>query len=204
MRRPSGDQRGSRFTAPSATSGVDSPVAEIEQPELDGVVAVGGVDDPPPVGRPVGLVVVPGPVGELPRLGAARPAGARASPASSRPARSRRATRSTAAGPAGDLRDEHLAVVVRMADLDLLQHRRPLGAASGTGQRASETPAGRERAATSPLACPSAPCSPASPPVDEPARATTKNAAPPMTLSRTATARPCPTAEPSPRPWRTA
>ena len=134
-RRPSGDQRGSRLTAPFARSGADCAGGEVEQPKLDRVVPVGGVDDAAAVGRPVGLVVVARAVGELARARRCRRAGARASPASSRPARCPSGDQVGGAGPAGRLGDEHLAVVVRMADLDLLQDGGALGGA-GAGRRA--------------------------------------------------------------------
>ena len=102
------------------------PVGRIEQPELDGIVAVGGVHDPPAVGRPVGLVVVAWPVGELPRLAWCPRAGARASPASNTPARVPSGDHATLLGPARGCGMNISRIVVRVADLDLLQYRRAL------------------------------------------------------------------------------
>ena len=106
---------------------------EIEQLQLDGVLDVGRVDDESPVGRPIGLVVVPGPRGELLRHARSQPLP---------PQRPLHGVDQLApvrrpgggAGPARDLGDVHLTPVVGVGHVHLLQDRLALRR-GGDGRR---------------------------------------------------------------------
>ena len=138
MRVPSGDQRGSTFTAPLLDQRGVLAGREVEQPQLHRVVPVGRVDDAPAVGRPVGLMVVSRAGGELARLVAAEPLapqpplhGVDQLRPVRRPARG--------GGPARHLGDVHLAPVVGVGDADLLQHALALRRRGRYGRRPPPT-----------------------------------------------------------------
>ena len=121
------------------------PIAGVEHPDLQGVIAVGGVEDVPAVGRPVRLRVVAGAVGQLDGLARAEALaperalhGVHELLAVRGPRRSARAAR--------DLREVHLPVVVRMGFVDLLEDREALRRRERCGQAAAQERYGRERA----------------------------------------------------------
>ena len=90
---------------------------KLQPPQLDGVVLVGGVDDRAPVGRPVRLVVVSWPVGQLHRHGGVQSlAPQRAARRVHQLLRVRRPAE--AAGTCRQLRQVHLVVVVGVRGID--------------------------------------------------------------------------------------
>ena len=105
-------------------------IVQVEQPQLNGIVVVARKSDPTPIRRPVGLVVIARPCSQL--LGhravhilpPQRP-GHRVNqhPGIRRPGRR--------AWSGSELRQVHLAIVIRMWEVNLLEHRLPLRQAGG-------------------------------------------------------------------------
>src|SRR5664279_604336 len=100
----------------------DGNAVELEQLELDSVAVVSVEDHPFSVGRDIGLIVVAAAGGELRCAGGVK---CLLPERTAHRVHERRAIRHPrrAAGPRGELRQVHLAKIVRMRHVDLLEHR---------------------------------------------------------------------------------